>query len=143
VTVRFSGVVTGQTTPDGSGNFATVLTASALGEVDAAGLNSQLQTVGTASGQLTNTPPVIRDFYGVQQPDGSYLFTGTVTDEYAPGLTITFGGNIPGMQNQTVQVASDGTFSFDVQLPANAHGTVSAITTDWWGAPSNQALTTI
>ena len=63
-------------------------------------------------------------------------------DEYPAGLVVTL-SNIPGVGNVNVTVAGDGSFSYTVELSANASGTVSASVTDWWGAVSQTVTCTV
>lgn len=87
----------------------------------------------------TNAAPQLINFTASNLGGGLFLFTGRVTDDQSTaGLTVTFGG-VPTMQGRTTTTASDGTFSFQIQLSTNDVGTVTAVATDIWGLASNAA----
>ncbi|WP_439628180.1 Calx-beta domain-containing protein [Gemmata sp.] len=87
----------------------------------------------------TNAVPQIINFAATDLGGGRFLFTGQVTDDQSvAGRTVTFGG-VPTMQGQSTTTASNGTFSFEIQLNTNGTdmGPVTADTTDVWGVASN------
>lgn len=136
--VNFAGVVSGQAVVDASGNYQVALTATSLGSINAAVMGSQGGT-GTASATLANTAAVISNFTASEGASNIWTFTGTLTDEFVSGLTVTFGGAIASVQGQTATVQANGAFSLTVQLNATDAGMVSAFCMDWWSAMSNTA----
>jgi hypothetical protein len=135
LTVMISGSATGTTITDANGKFSVTLTASSLGAVYAATMDSFGQYSNTASVVLTSAKPVIENFYCTVLPDGWYQFSGRIVDDNAAGLTVYLGGVPVSLQNQKVTVLADGTFTVQIQLngtPAD-NGTVTANVTDWWG----------
>jgi len=133
LTVTLAGVVTGTATTGTNGMFTFSGTASGLGQVYASVTDSWGQT-GTAAALLTNAAPTITDLAaentGVQN---IWNIEGRVTDEWAPGLTVTFAG-VPTLQNVQVTVGNDGWFHIQVQLGPTDLGLLVATVTDWWGA---------
>lgn len=94
-------------------------------------------------GQLTftyepppNNPPVISNFAGVQGTNHDWVFTGTVQDEYAPGLTVTFGGILDGYY---ATVDANGRFSLVVHIEPGGGGIATAQTVDDMCQASNLA----
>jgi len=139
--VSLSGVVGGSATTSASGAFTFTGLASALGQITAA-VTDPWNLSGSGSVQLTNAAPSITGFAATAGSNNMWTFSGQVSDEYAPGLTVTL-SNIPGVGNVTVLVSSSDTFSYTVQLAAGASGTVDATVTDWWGAISQMVTVTI
>lgn len=139
LTVILSGVVSTSVTTNGSGQFTVNTVATALGSVFASVTDVWGLTSNPASVNLISSPPVISEFGDIAEGGGYYTFTGRVTDEFAPGMTITFGGLLAG---QTATVGSDNRFSITVFLGSQA-GLVSAITADIWGQNSNTAETLV
>ena len=137
--VQFTGVFNGsvQTAPDGT--FSMTVEPNQLGSIQAKVTDSEGLTSAPAYGQAMSAAPMISNFYGIHQISSCWLFTGNVSDEYAEGLVVRFGG-LTALQGQTATVTANGTFSLAVSLGPNDHGTASAQTTDWWGQESNQAL---
>jgi hypothetical protein len=128
--VTFAGVVTGSATADANGNFSVTLTPSALGQITATttdvwGLNS-----AAASVTVVNSAPTIT--LTATQLGNIWTFSGHVSDEYAPGLTVKFGGP-SDISGRTVTVGSDGNFSLTIMLSAKDTGFVTATVIDWWG----------
>jgi hypothetical protein len=140
VTVSLSGVVTGVTTVSGTGQFNVQLTATGLGQVTAVAYDSQQQLYSTPYYlQITSTPPVISGFKGVENPDGTWTFSGYVTDAVRQGETVRFGG-LNALQGKSAAVDPySGYFSLTVTLQASDQGTATAQVTDQWGQASNLA----
>lgn len=138
--VNFGGVVSGSTTPAENGQFQFTFSSSVLGgmtirAVDNIGQNSILSNF-----QLTNQAPVIAPFFATR--DGNaWIIQGTVADEFAPGLVVTFHSSIPSIDGRTTTVLSDGSFFIVAYLKIGESGVVSADTTDWFGIASNTAYT--
>lgn len=143
LTVTFSGVVEGSVVTAADGSFHITLTASALGffhatTVDHDGLGSNIFEL-----ELENMKPTITEFDAVNQT-GTWVISGHVDDDWAPGLTVTLSSSIPQVHGQTVTVASNGDFDFSFDTPAKFRGgTVSAVVTDWWGMKSDEVFTVI
>jgi hypothetical protein len=128
--VTFSGVVSGTATTDANGNYSVTLTPTALGQITATTTDVWGLTSSAATVTVTNTAPTIT--LTAVQHGNIWTFSGRVTDEYAPGLVVTFSG--PGAINgQTTTVNTDGTFSLCVMLTSSDAGWVTASVTDWWG----------
>jgi hypothetical protein len=133
LTVNLSGIVTATVTVGSDGTFTYSGGASGPGQVSA-GVTDVWGQTGTAVAQLTNVAPTITNFEGEDTGyQGIWTFEGQVTDEWAPGETVTFTGLVP-LQNITVTVSSTGWFSFQVQLAPSDTGLVVATVTDWYGA---------
>ena len=139
LTITFTGMVTGSTVTNPDGTFTATFTATGLGEVDASTTDSQGLESNVATVTLTSNPPVITNFMATAGQGGVWTFTGTVTDESPAGLVVTFGG-LPSLANQTATVQSNGSFELSVVLQAGEEGTATAVTTDWWGLMSNEAI---
>lgn len=144
--VTFAGVVSGQATTDNNGNYQTTLTASALGDLSATVTGSDGVSQAVATATLQNAAPVISNFSAINGGNNIWTFTGTVSDEYAKGLTVTFSGGPSSMAGLTATVSADGTFSVTVRISSSTSGaaTIGAqILSDWWGAASNITYTFI
>jgi hypothetical protein len=141
LTVWIGGAATGSTITDANGNFSVTLTAASLGTVTATTVNSWGMFSNTASVVLTDTQPVIQNFYCTVLPDGWYQFSGQVVGNNLAGLTVYFGGVPVSLQNQKATVLADGTFTLQLQLNGTPsdNGTVTANVTDWWGLAANTA----
>lgn len=137
-TVSFGGVAMGSATTNSSGYFTFTGTASALGTINVSETDLWGQQSSAASVTVASSAPQIVNF-AAGNPIGNYwTFSGSVTDESAPGMTINFGG-LAGLVGRTTTVQADGTFSFTILLPEGVEGTATAITTDWWGLDSQMA----
>jgi hypothetical protein len=143
LTVNFTGVVTGSTTTDADGDFFVVLTASALGTITATVTDDGGLTSDPSSADLTNVAPSI-SVSAVQGVGGCWVIEGSVSDEWAYGLTVTLTSGNPALNGVSVDVSSNGTFEFAILNPnVNLMGaTVAASVTDWWGE-SDTAFTAI
>jgi hypothetical protein len=141
-TVTFTGKVTGSTTTASDGSFSFTTQASALGAVQATTTDLWGQTSSPAQANVTSMAPQIINFTASASVGNLWVFRGQVIDESAPGLTVTFGG-LAQLAGQTTTVASDGSFTFSVFLPAGTYGEATALTTDWWGLQSNLAVATL
>jgi hypothetical protein len=142
LTVVFSGMVNGSAVTNADGTFHSVQTQ--LGEGHCYGLTWDREGYesNVGYGWLGNAAPQI-DGFGAVDEYGSWVFHGTVYDEYAPGLQVRFESSIPQINGRTAVVAEDGTFTLVVNLPENTSGLVCAVATDWWGLDSEGAYTMI
>lgn len=136
--VTIAGVVPpgSSTTTNASGNYSTTVTASRLGDVTATTIDVWGQISNTATVTASNTAPVVSNLSASAGNYDVWTITGTVTDEHAAGLTVTFGG-LPALAGRTAVVQADGTFTLSVVIPANQSGYITAQTHDWWGVASN------
>jgi hypothetical protein len=139
LTVTISGAAKGNTTTSCDGSFSITLTADNLGQVQATVTDAFRLTSLPASVTLASNPPLITTFQAKWNSLTSCTFSGTVSDESAPGETVLLGG-IPELNGVTTTVQSDGTFSITVTLQPHEKGTATALVTDWWGLQSNLAL---
>jgi hypothetical protein len=135
--VILSGVVAGSLITSSNGTFTYTGPASALGQIQAAVTDCWGITV-TSSTMLINNPPRIVNFQAINNGNNIWTFTGQVQDEYAAGLVVTLGG-IPSLDNVTVTVQANGTFSYTIMLQPGESGGVTAECIDWWGQASNEA----
>jgi hypothetical protein len=143
LTVTFSGAVTGETTTNDDGSFSVTLPAQTLGTfwgqtTDGCGNDSDYWT-----DDVTNSAPTIA-LSKIQSPTYGWYAVGNVSDEYAPGLTVTFTSPISTVNGRTATVGSDGSFYIAFSLPSGTSGGgIYAQVTDWWGATSGYASTDI
>ena len=142
LTVQFTGVFSGTTQTNSSGDFAFSIMPSQLGSIFAQVTDNEGLSSASVENVLTSTVPVISNFSARWVFGTVWTFSGRVSDEYAAGLTVRFGG-LPSLQGKTAVVAADGTFSLTVILANGEQGTATAQTTDWWGQDSNQAWMTV
>jgi hypothetical protein len=136
--VTFTGVVPSgsSTTTDANGNFIVTLSANKLGDVLATTTDTWGQASNTAKVTASNTAPVISNLWASAGNYDVWTITGTVTDEHAAGLTVTFWG-LQAVAGKTAVVQADGSFTLSVVIPSNQSGYIYCQTTDWWGAQSN------
>lgn len=132
-TVNISGVASGSPVTDSTGYFTLTTTASALGNISANTMDLWGQTSANATVTATSSAPVIQNLIAVHGIGSTWTIQGTVVDESAGGLTVSFGGDLPSYNGQTTTTADNGTFSLTKTLAAGESGTVTAIVTDWWG----------
>jgi hypothetical protein len=143
LTVSFSGVVSGSTSTDEDGDFSVVLTASALGTITATVTDDGGLGSDPCSADLTNVAPSI-SVSARQVTGGCWIIEGSVSDEWAYGLTVTLSSSNRLIDGVSVEVGSNGGFEFSILDPnANLSGaTVAASVTDWWGE-SDTSFTSI
>ncbi len=139
-TVTFTGAVLGTATTNNNGDFSLTTIYWSLGDVSASTTDCWGQTSNTATATLANAAPVITSFQAIHTSLNIWTFQGSVTDEYAPGLTVRFDGNLPSLRGQTTTVGADGRFYLTIRLQDNEDGTARAQTTDWRSLDSNEAL---
>jgi hypothetical protein len=141
-TVTITGVVSGSVTTSSNGSYAYTATASGLGAVYASTVDLWGQSSNTAQLTLSVNPPQIANFQAIQNAGTLWTFSGTVLDQSACGLTVTFGG-LPSLAGKQTIVGQDCTFSDSIILQSGESGVATAQTTDWWGQPSNVASATV
>jgi hypothetical protein len=94
---------------------------------------------GVIAPPVQNQPPTISGFRAIVGANGRVTFTGTVTDDQpVAGLVVTITG---GGVTATAIVADDGTFRVTTTVVGTAPVTVTATTTDAFGATSNPVQT--
>jgi hypothetical protein len=139
VQVSLSGVVVDVATVNGQGQFNVQLTAKGLGQVTAVAYDPQQQLASAPYVlQITSAAPVINTFTAVPNPDGTWTFSGHLTDAAPQGETVMLGG-LRSLAGTAATVNSTGDFSVTIALQTGDMGTATAQMTDWWGQPSNQA----
>ena len=138
LSVTFSGAVQATTFTNADGTFSMQTQASSLGNIEATAVDIGGLPSNTATVTVATNAPQITDTSCSEGVNGWWTFTGRVIDESAANLVIRFAG-LTSVANQTVTVEADGTFCFIVQLQPGEEGTVTAVTTDWWGIQSNTA----
>jgi hypothetical protein len=93
-----------------------------------------LSIIPGSSQTITSHGPLIINFK-FEEDLGIWSFSGMVVDDQSvAGLTVTFGGLLTGY---FAEVDSDGTFDLLIPDQTGAYGTVTAVTVDWAGLPSN------
>jgi hypothetical protein len=127
-------------TPDAEGNAAITLRAA-----DTGGLIVETTLFLTVADTLIwvpyDNPPEITDFTGTENFDGTWTFSGTVSDldQEVAGMVVTFGGVLESYGFIAI-VEEDGTFSLTNIYPGLCTGTASARTFDALGMASEDAL---
>ena len=101
---------------------------------DTSGLWVESELAGTL-----NDPPVINTFSHEAQPQGFWLFEGTLADESRGSVVVRF----TGLFEDEVTANPDGTFSISKQLGEGVWGDVFAQATDEFGLQSNIAVTLV
>jgi len=140
--VVFSGIGSAQITPDENGDFMITLEASGLGDLEASVVDLWGQAADPVELEVNSDAPVISEFAAVNEMFTIWTFRGFVSDESAAGMTVRLGG-LPSLDGVTATVGSDGWWEVTRTLNAGETGTVTAITTDWWGLDSNLAMTSV
>jgi len=133
-TIGFSGVGSGSAITDSSGNFSFITDTTGLGMISAVATDEWGQSSDSETAYVADNAPQIVEFECHLAVANTWVFTGRVIDEFPEGMTLRFGGLLEGL---TTVVAADGTFTFTYIFASGASGTVTAITTDWWGHDSN------
>lgn len=136
VSLSFSGVMSGTTTADSSGNFTFTANATGLGTVSAVATDGQGLQSSTAQAQVACAKPSLTLHWGLVGQNQINLY-GSVTAGTPGGLTVQFTGVVSG---STVTNA-DG--SFRTSLRASGVGQVQATVTDVWGQVSDPAAVTV
>ncbi len=138
LTVTFSGKAEGTTTTTASGMFSVMTTATGLGTVSAVTVDSESLSSNTAQVTLCSNAPTIVEFSATYLTGTLWSFSGRVSDESPPGLTVQLGG-LTSLAGKTATVGADGRFSLTVALQVGESGLATALTTDWWGLESEMA----
>jgi hypothetical protein len=139
-TIQFSGVVIGTTTTDMNGNYSATLKAQNLGSVTAVATGGLYCNPVTAT--LVSQVPTITNFKAINEGNGVWLFTGSVSGPPTQGEVVDFGG-IGALQSTQVAVNSNGTFSFTAMVPIGGGGVAWAEAVDWWGDTSQGVTTNV
>jgi hypothetical protein len=136
VTVAFTGVLSGSTTADTSGNFSLTADAIALGTINAVATDSQQLHSSSTPVTLTCPRPGVSLSLSYVTRNQVDLF-GSVSAQSPDGLTITFSGVVTGT------ATTDATGHFDVVKNATGVGQVQATVTDVWAQVSDAAAVTV
>lgn len=133
--------------------FGTVTVNPVTGEIlyspdgDFSGLDNFTYTVKDSLGAVSNVanvdvgvinePPVIEDF--LPTPGAAFVWTisGTVTDEFPAGATVSLTGSLTA---SNIPVNADGSFSYSAYFDGGT-GYVEAVATDKLGAESDTVST--
>jgi hypothetical protein len=133
VIVQFTGVVCASATPNSSGGFDVIASASALGTVSAVATNYQEGSSSPVSATFTVAAPVITSFVVIAGPAGTYTFEGHVSAPSLQGNMVTFSGG--GVYGKATTTDANGNFDVTYVL-GTIRGGVSAVATDIWGQQS-------
>jgi len=139
--VNIGGAANSGTQTDVDGMFSVVAHANSLGLIDASA--SDTSGTGNTSILFTCPPPTISSFQITYQGDGWFSFHGTVSDSWAPGMTVTFAG-LSVFEGHSVTVNNDGSFNMSMQLAPGQASLVTCQVSDFWGnhSTANQFLNT-
>lgn len=129
--VSLEGIYNGTVWTDQNGNFSITVTPFGPGRVTAQAVDTEGLSSNIASREVSNQLPVITSFSATHQLGNWWLFSGTVSDDFAEGLTVQLGGMF-SLEGKTVTVRSDGTFEIAIELYDGEVGTATAYVTDWW-----------
>jgi hypothetical protein len=133
MTVTFSGAANGSVVTNADGTFTQTMTAESLGKITATTQDVWGLTSAAAQVTVANTAPKITLMASNVSGD-VWTFSGRVTDNYAPGLVVTFSSStMPDLNGKTAVVQADGTFSLTVTLRPGEQGWVDASVIDSWG----------
>jgi hypothetical protein len=132
-TVTLSGVVSGAVVTNANGTFSVTLQASGLGTISAVTTDVWGQSSNTGQATVQSMTPTISSFSAVQEEADLWTFQGQVGDEFAYGLTVTFGGLLAG---SSATVSETGWFYFSKYISEGAYDIATAQVTDWWGLQS-------
>jgi hypothetical protein len=137
LTVSFSGVVSGSTTTDASGNFSLVALASELGDVTASASDAWGAVSAPVTAALENPAPVVQLDQPQTDMTGTVTVSGFVSDLSAGGATV----DVSGVVNGTVTADANGYFS--LTAPSSGPGTVTATATNGWNQTSSPTEATV
>lgn len=135
LTVRFSGVFTGNCLTANDGAFSLTTSVASIGTIFASTVDVVGAQSNVAKAQVKSGAPVIVAFQAVLHEDNVWVISGRVEDESAAGLTVILNG-LGIMNNVSVQVGANGSFTYSVVIPSTVHGVITAQTTDWFGLNS-------
>lgn len=132
-TITITGIASGSCTTGTGGVWgSSIFVASSLGDIHAK--YNGLDASPMVSATLTNSAPIITNFDWTNMGFGSIKFSGFVTDNWAPGLTVTLSCDIAAINGRTAVVQSDGSWSVTVNnLNGSYASFIYANVTDWWG----------
>lgn len=138
-TVTFAGSIglaDSSTTTDSNGNFDLITTATSLGDLTAT-VTDVWGTQTQSSTSLMVPPPSLSQFTGVNEGNGIWCFSGTVSGPDLGDDTVQFSGVAAG----ATTVNADGTFSEELLLNGQSpSGEEYAVATDIWGQQSSQVV---
>lgn len=137
LTVSFSGVSSGSTTTDASGNFSLVALASDLGDVTATVSDAWGASSLPATATLSSQPPVVQLDQPQTDSTGMVTVSGYVSDLSPGGESV----NISGVVNGTATTDASGYFTLTAQ--SSGPGTVSVTATNVWNQTSSPAQATV
>lgn len=130
------GLADSSTTTDSNGNFDLITTATSLGDLTAT-VTDVWGTQSESSTSLMVPPPSLSQLTGVNEGNGIWCFSGTVSGIDVGDDTVQFSGIAAG----STAVNADGTFSKELLLNGpNPSGEEYAVATDIWGQQSNQVV---
>jgi hypothetical protein len=136
VTVSFTGVMSGSTSVDSSGNFSYTANATGLGTVSAVATDGQQLQSATVQIQVVCPKPSL-NLTLLYLNQNKLLLTGTVTAPSRGGLTVTFAGVATG------STVTDANGNFSATVSASGTGNINATVTDAWGQVSNPATVAV
>jgi hypothetical protein len=151
-TVQLSGIVNASVMVNSDGSYSYTGQASGLGQVFATAQDVWGLKSASVAATVTNVAPVISNFTVINRGNGNWEFSGRVTDEFAPGMTVRISG-LPGTGGSTslgedgdssggclfVTVGAGGWFNVVANVGNIAGCMISADTIDGWGVASNTA----
>src|SRR5260370_9278064 len=138
LSVTFSGEVSGRVMTSSDGSFSYSTSALALGTIS----GSTTDWLGAASNVpvirlVSNAPTITLNATWIAGT--MWKLSGTVTDECAPELGVSF----DGLVTTSTVVHADRTFVCYVTIPPGTHATITAQTTHCWCFQSNIASVSI
>ena len=139
LTVTFAGSVglaNSSTTTDCNGNFNFTTTATSLGSLTAT-VTDVWSVQAHFSTNLIVPPPSLSQLTAVDEGNGIWSFSGTVSGPDVGDNTVQFNGLASG----TATVSANGSFSKELLLSGQyPYGEEYAVVTDIWGQQSNQVV---
>ena len=137
LTVSFSGVSSGSTTTDASGNFSLVALASDLGDVTATVSDAWGAASLPATATLGSQAPVVQLDQPQTDATGMVTVSGYVSALSPGGLSV----DVSGAVNGTATTDASGYFTLTAQ--SSGPGTVSVTATNSWNQTSSPAQATV
>ncbi len=139
LSVTLGGIAFGTFSCDANGDFFISVAAFQIGEITAEATDLWGQASNLSAVAVSSDPPTICEFSATRMNDTVWSFQGRVTDEDPEGLTVYLGG-LASLNGVTATVQADGTFSVTCNLQPDETGSATAMTYDWFGQESNEAL---
>jgi hypothetical protein len=138
-TASLSGIASASAAIDSSGQATIICQASGEGDLEVQVTNSwglsATQTIYVAS-----QAPTVSNLSAVFLGNDMYQISGSVSDEWAEGLTVQIGGALGA---HSASVSASGAFEVVVSGPPGLQGNVQAAVIDWWGLHSNDEFTSL